>query len=411
MNLRAGLYSFLLGAASTSAMTDSDIEVQCRCTCKMRPLVPEVVCSDERLETLCTAVSALPELADTLSREDVVYTIFAPTDEGFANLPAGALDTLLSDPAALENLLLNHVVVGFQPICYEDLVCGNLMFMANGSQRGQRTKTACSFGDGGSGGDDATGGPGEEPTVISQKGDGNGGSKGNMPNIVGPDTRAKNGVLHIVNNVILQKDSIPAPPCTGGTSCGNCKGECQASGGCRFSKTGWCKRDCEERFGWDNGALCPKDGDDDGDDQPAKVCFGGFDCASCQAEMKANEGCGREPTEEGLVYCEEKWGACQCTGGTSCGDCKGECSREDGCRFSKSGWCKRDCEERFGKDTGALCPKDGDDDGDDQPAKVCFGSDHCVGCKQEMVDQEGCGREPVGEGLVYCEEKYGKCPF
>merc|ERR1711982_244793 len=52
-----------------------------------------------------------------------------------------------------------------------------------------------------------------------------------------------------------------------------------------------------------------------------------------------------------------------------------------------------------------------DDDGDDQPAEVCFGSDHCVGCKQEMVDQEGCGREPVSEGLVYCEEKYGKCPF
>merc|ERR1711862_805810 len=282
-----------------------------------------------------------------------------------------------------------------------------IMYMGGG----QNSKTACSFADDGSPqGDDATGEPGEEPTAIFQKGRGNGSSKGNMPKIIGPDTRANNGVLHIVDNVILQKDTLPTPPpaeCARTKDCGSCKGECQANDGCRFSKIGWCKRDCEERFGWDNGAIC-EGGDDDGE---AKVCFGGFDCASCQQEMKDQEGCGREPTEEGLVYCEEKWGACQCTGGTSCGDCKGECSREVGCRFSKTGWCKRDCEERFGKDTGALCPKDGDDDGDDQPAKVCFGSDHCVGCKQEMVDQEGCTREPVDEGLVYCEEKYGKCPF
>merc|ERR1711862_35642 len=172
--------------------------------------------------------------------------------------------------------------------------------------------------------------PGEEPTAIFQKGRGNGSSKGNMPKIIGPDTRANNGVLHIVDNVILQKDTLPTPPpaeCARTKDCGSCKGECQANDGCRFSKIGWCKRDCEERFGWDNGAIC-EGGDDDGE---AKVCFGGFDCASCQKEMTENEGCGREPTEEGLVYCEEKWGACQCTGGTSCGSCKGECQNNEGC--------------------------------------------------------------------------------
>merc|ERR1711862_496506 len=173
------------------------------------------------------------------------------------------------------------------------------------------------------------------------------------------------------DNVILQKDTLPTPPpaeCARTKYCGSCKGECQANDGCRFSKIGWCKRDCEERFGWDNGAIC-ECGDDDGE---AKVCFGGFDCASCQQEMKDQEGCGRESVEEGLQYCDEKWGACYCTGGDSCGSCKGECQNNDGCRFSKIGYCKRDCAERFGID--AVC-EGGDDDGE---AKVCVGGESLV---------------------------------
>ena len=39
-------------------------------------------------------------------------TVFAPTDEAFAALPAGTLDKLLADPAALKKVLLYHVVAG-----------------------------------------------------------------------------------------------------------------------------------------------------------------------------------------------------------------------------------------------------------------------------------------------------------
>lgn len=238
MNLRSGLYSFLLGAASSSAMLESEIETKCRCTCMMRPIVPEVVCADERLQTLCTAVSALPDLAATLSREDVVYSIFAPTDDAFAKLPEGTLDKLVGNAEALENLILLHTIVGFTPICAEDLRCANIMYMANG----QNSKTACSFDDGPPQGDDATGEDGEVPTAYYQKGRGNGSSKGNMPKIIAPDVRAKNGVLHIVDNVILQKDTL----CTGGTNCGSCKGECADYDGCGFESVGKCKGNCEE---------------------------------------------------------------------------------------------------------------------------------------------------------------------
>jgi uncharacterized surface protein with fasciclin (FAS1) repeats len=40
------------------------------------------------------------------------FTVFAPTDEAFAALPAGTLDGLLADPEALKKILLYHVVSG-----------------------------------------------------------------------------------------------------------------------------------------------------------------------------------------------------------------------------------------------------------------------------------------------------------
>jgi len=40
------------------------------------------------------------------------FTVFAPTDEAFAAVPAETLDALANDPAALESVLLYHVVPG-----------------------------------------------------------------------------------------------------------------------------------------------------------------------------------------------------------------------------------------------------------------------------------------------------------
>ncbi len=40
------------------------------------------------------------------------YTIFAPTDEAFAKLPAGRLDALMQDKEGLKKLLMAHVVSG-----------------------------------------------------------------------------------------------------------------------------------------------------------------------------------------------------------------------------------------------------------------------------------------------------------
>ena len=61
--------------------------------------------------TLVSAVQAAG-LEETL-RGPGPFTVFAPTDEAFAALPAGTLDTLLADPTGdLADILTYHVVDG-----------------------------------------------------------------------------------------------------------------------------------------------------------------------------------------------------------------------------------------------------------------------------------------------------------
>ncbi|MGI9628957.1 MAG: fasciclin domain-containing protein [Longimicrobiales bacterium] len=60
--------------------------------------------------TLLTAVEAAG-LVDVL-RGDGPFTVFAPTDEAFAKVPADQLEALLADKEALKAVLLYHVVPG-----------------------------------------------------------------------------------------------------------------------------------------------------------------------------------------------------------------------------------------------------------------------------------------------------------
>jgi len=60
--------------------------------------------------TLATALKAAG-LVETLQGEGP-FTVFAPTDEAFAKLPAGTLDALLKDKEKLTQILTYHVVPG-----------------------------------------------------------------------------------------------------------------------------------------------------------------------------------------------------------------------------------------------------------------------------------------------------------
>jgi transforming growth factor-beta-induced protein len=61
--------------------------------------------------TTLLAAAKAADLVATLQGEGP-FTVFAPTDEAFAALPEGTLDSLLADPEALKKILLYHVVSG-----------------------------------------------------------------------------------------------------------------------------------------------------------------------------------------------------------------------------------------------------------------------------------------------------------
>ena len=130
--------------------------------------IPEVATAAGNFNTLLAAVTAAG-LAETLSGEGP-FTVFAPTDEAFAALPAGTVEALLADPAGdLTQILLYHVVPG--KVMAADVSDG---LEADTAQGG---KVAFTVADG--------------KVMI------------NGANIVATDIEASNGVIHVIDAVIL----------------------------------------------------------------------------------------------------------------------------------------------------------------------------------------------------------------
>src|SRR3954447_14720840 len=76
--------------------------------CPMKNIVETAVAAGQ-FKTLVAAVQAAG-LVDTLKAGH--YTVFAPTDEALAKLPAGTVEGLLKDLPRLQSILSYHVVPG-----------------------------------------------------------------------------------------------------------------------------------------------------------------------------------------------------------------------------------------------------------------------------------------------------------
>ncbi len=118
-------------------------------------------------KTLVTAVKAAG-LVETLQGEGP-FTVFAPTDEAFAKLPKGTLEALLKDKQALTAVLTYHVVSG--KVMAADVVKVDSAESVQG-----------------------------ESIQITVK---NGKVKVNNANVVKTDIVCKNGVIHVIDAVIL----------------------------------------------------------------------------------------------------------------------------------------------------------------------------------------------------------------
>jgi len=124
---------------------------------------------NENLSTLVTAVKAAG-LVETLQGSGP-FTVFAPTNEAFAALPAGTLESLLKpeNKAKLVSVLTYHVI--------------GAKVLSTDLSNGQKAKTV----------------EGEDVKVSI-------GTKGVMINdakVVAADVAASNGVVHVIDKVIL----------------------------------------------------------------------------------------------------------------------------------------------------------------------------------------------------------------
>lgn len=94
----AGLAFAVLGAFATTASAAPKKDIV------------ETAVEAGQFTTLAKALTAA-DLIATLKGKGP-FTVFAPTDEAFAKLPAGTLETLLKDKEKLRAVLTYHVVAG-----------------------------------------------------------------------------------------------------------------------------------------------------------------------------------------------------------------------------------------------------------------------------------------------------------
>jgi uncharacterized surface protein with fasciclin (FAS1) repeats len=98
---------FLSAAFLATAATAATAEAQ---DAKPTKDIVETAVAAGSFKTLVAAVQAAG-LVETLKGKGP-FTVFAPTDEAFAKLPAGTVEALLKDKAKLAAILTYHVVSG-----------------------------------------------------------------------------------------------------------------------------------------------------------------------------------------------------------------------------------------------------------------------------------------------------------
>ena len=167
---RSAIAAVALAAALTlSACGSDDMDTAAETTTEQATTgtIVDVAVGAGNFTTLVAAVTAA-DLVETLSGEGP-FTVFAPTDEAFAALPAGVLDALLlpENKAILAQILTYHVVSG-------QVLAADVTDSDVATVEGQTIKLSTASG----------------VTV-------------NGATVVAADVMASNGVIHAIDAVIL----------------------------------------------------------------------------------------------------------------------------------------------------------------------------------------------------------------
>ena len=129
--------------------------------------IVEIAVDTPELSTQVTAVQ-VANLVDTLQSPGP-FTVFAPTNTAFANLPDGVLDDLLANPSALRDVLLYHVASGKKN--------------SRTLSRLTRLETVL-----------------DEDVTIEERKDG---LYINDSKVIISDIKASNGIIHVINAVLI----------------------------------------------------------------------------------------------------------------------------------------------------------------------------------------------------------------
>jgi phosphate binding protein len=134
--------------------------------------IVEIAVGNEDFSTLVSLVQAAG-LVDALAGEGP-FTVFAPTNDAFAKVPPVVVEFLLANPDVLTTVLTYHVVPG--KVMSSDLAEGEVATL-----QGQTVDVSLSMG-----------------AMI------------NNATVIAADIEASNGVIHVIDTVILPEFELPA---------------------------------------------------------------------------------------------------------------------------------------------------------------------------------------------------------
>jgi len=157
--MHSGIRSLAAGAALAATLLGPSVA-------RAADIVDTAVAAGS-FNTLVTAVKAAG-LVKTLKGKGP-YTVFAPNDAAFAKLPPGTVESLLKNKAKLATILKYHVVPG-------------RVKAADVAGKSLQVKTAAGL-----------------PVNV----DGTFGVRVNDAHVIQPDIEASNGVIHVIDTVLL----------------------------------------------------------------------------------------------------------------------------------------------------------------------------------------------------------------
>jgi uncharacterized surface protein with fasciclin (FAS1) repeats len=166
---------------STASMAESTVTVGGAPMYPSKNIIQNAVNSKDHT-TLVAAVKAAG-LVDTLSGPGP-FTVFAPTNEAFAKLPAGTVETLVKpeNKATLTKILTYHVVPG-------RMTAANLMKAVKDGEGEAKLKTVSG-----------------DWLIVKQAGPGKlsiTDAKGGVAMVTIADVLQSNGVIHVIDTVLL----------------------------------------------------------------------------------------------------------------------------------------------------------------------------------------------------------------